>query len=188
MNILAVFLLALALCVDSLVVSTTCAMKSKMTFRRGLLLAAIFALFQGGFPLIGALLGSAFENLIESIDHWIAFGLLALVGLKMILDAFKNDSGESNFDVSRVWVLCTLGIATSIDAFVVGIGFGLNNTLPQILFTVLVITVVTFCASILGVILGKQNVPIPEKIATIIAGIVLIGLGVNTLIEHGVFL
>lgn len=186
MNIVEVILLALALCVDSLVVSTTCAMKSKMQYSRGALLAVTFALFQGGFPLLGAILGNACQVLIESIDHWIAFGLLLLVGLKMIVDAFKANEGKDNFDVSHYWVICTLAVATSIDAFVIGIGLGLNNTLPQILFTVAVIAVVTFLASMLGVFLGRQNVPIPEKWASVLAGVVLIGLGVNTLIEHGV--
>lgn len=186
MNFVSSILLALALCVDSLVVSTTCAAKSKMTYQRGLILALVFALFQGGFPLIGALIGSACQTLIESIDHWIAFGLLALIGVKMIVDAFHEGDDNSKMDVSRLWVLCTLGIATSIDAFVVGIGFGLNSSLIDILFTVLIITVVTFMAAMLGVFFGKQNIPIPEKWATIIAGIVLIGLGVKTLFEHGV--
>lgn len=186
MNFIDTILLALALCVDSLVVSTTCAAKSKLNYQRGLVLALIFALFQGGFPLIGALIGNACQSLIESIDHWIAFGLLAIIGIKMILDAFHEGDDNRKMDVSRLWVLCTLGIATSIDAFVVGIGFGLNSSFLDILFTVLVITVVTFLAALLGVFFGKQNIPIPEKWATIIAGLVLIGLGVKTLFEHGV--
>lgn len=187
MPFFAAVLLALALCVDSLVVSTTCAMKTKMKYGRGIVLAATFALFQGGFPLIGALLGNGFESLIESVDHWIAFGLLAAVGIKMIVDGFKGGEANGNFDVSRYWIICTLAIATSIDAFAVGIGLGLNYTFPQILMIVLIIAVVTFLASMLGVFLGKQNIPIPEKWASLIAGIVLIGLGINTLIEHSVF-
>lgn len=187
MGFIASVLLALALCVDTLVVSTTCSIKSKMSYSRGLLLAVTFALFQGGFPLLGALIGSAFEHLIEAVDHWIAFGLLAVVGIKMILDGFKGDNGNVNFDVSRFWIICTLAVATSIDAFVVGIGFGLNNTLGQILLTVLIIAVVTFLTALLGVFLGKRNVPIPEKWTSVLAGVVLIGLGCHTLIEHGFF-
>lgn len=186
MNFLESLLLSLALCIDSLVVSTACAAKTKISYKRGLLLAVIFALFQGGFPLIGALIGSACQSLIESIDHWIAFGLLAIIGIKMILDAFHEEE-TSKFDVTRIWVMCTLGIATSIDAFVVGISFGLNSTLTSIILTVLTITAVTFMAAMLGVFFGRQNIPIPEKWATILAGLVLIGLGVKTLIEHGAF-
>ena len=179
--------LGLALCVDTLVVLTTCGLKSKFSYSRGLLLAATFALFQGGFPLLGALIGNVCQRLIESVDHWIAFGLLAAVGVKMIVDGIRSDEGKGNFDVSRFWVICTLAVATSIDAFVVGIGLGVDNTIPQILMTVLVIAVVTFLSAMLGVFLGKRKFPIPTKWASITAGVVLIGLGVHTLYEHGVF-
>lgn len=187
MTFVAAVLLALALCVDSLVVSTACSLKSKISRQRGLLLAITFAVFQGLFPLLGALIGSLFQSLIESVDHWIAAGLLWAVGVKMIVDGFRNDDENENFDVSRFWVICLLAVATSIDAFVVGIGLGLDHTLPQILFIVAVIAVVTFLASVLGVFLGGRKVPISEKWASVVAGLVLIALGVNTLIEHGVF-
>lgn len=177
-------LLALALCVDSLVVSTTSAFKSKMTYRHGVFMAVIFALFQGGFPFLGALLGVAFKDLIASVDHWVAFGLLLFVGGKMIVDALRNAPDDKQLDISKTGVLCLLGIATSIDAFVVGIGLGLDNELPQIVFIVVTIAVVTFIVSMLGVVLGKRNIPIPERIASIVAGLVLIGLGAYTLIEH----
>ncbi len=186
MNLFDIILLALALCVDSLVVSTTCALKSKMTYSRGLLLAVTFGVFQGGFPLIGALIGSAFQSLIESVDHWIAFGLLCAVGLKMIIDAFKKEDNGRSLDISRFWVICTLAIATSIDAFVVGIGFGFNTNLTTILLAAFIIFLVTCLASFAGVFMGKQHIPVPEKWASVIAGLVLIGLGVKTLYEHGV--
>ena len=187
MTLLESFLLALALCVDSLVVSTTCAMKSKMSYSRGLLLAVTFALFQGGFPLIGALIGNAFLSAIESVDHWIAFALLAAVGIKMIIDGFRSGDDQKVLDISRYWVICTLAVATSIDAFVVGIGFGMNASVARILLTVLIIFAVTFIVSLIGITLGKQNIPVPEKWASAVAGLVLIGLGVKTLLEHGVF-
>lgn len=180
-------LLALALCVDSLVVATSCALKNKMSYHRGALLAITFAACQGGFPLLGALLGETFHDVIAAVDHWIAFALLSLVGVKMILDALHGDGNNDRMDVSRYWVIVTLAVATSIDAFVVGIGFGLNSTLPQVLYTCLIITIVTFFAAMTGIFLGKRNIPIPDKWAGTIAGIVLIGLGVKTLFEHGVF-
>ena len=93
-------LLALALCVDTLVVSTTSAFSSKMSYRSGFLMAGIFALFQGGFPFLGALLGGAFQEWMSAIDHWVAFGLLLLVGGKMILDALRGAPKESQMDVS----------------------------------------------------------------------------------------
>jgi putative Mn2+ efflux pump MntP len=178
------FLLALALCVDSFVVSTTSAFKSKMPYRQGLSLALVLALFQGLFPLLGALLGEAFKEIASAVDHWIAFGLLLFVGGKMIWDAFHGSEDVETLDVTRFGTMCLLGVATSIDAFVVGIGFGLSSTLAEILVTVLVIFVVTFVVAVVGVFLGKRNIPIPEKAATLIAGLVLIGLGTYTLLQH----
>ncbi len=184
MTFLESFLIALALCVDSLVVSTTSAFKSKMALRRGLLMAVVFGFFQGIFPLLGALLGEAFKAYVEAVDHWIAFFLLFFVGGRMVWEAFHPNDEDKQLDVTRFGVLCLLGIATSIDAFVVGIGFGLNNTLGDIIFTVIIIGVVTFIVSLIGWFLGNRNIPVPEKAANVIAGLTLIGLGTYTLIEH----
>ena len=178
------FILAVALCVDSLVVSTANAFRSKMTYRQGVRLAIVFAVFQGGFPFLGASLGIAFKDMVAAVDHWVAFGLLLIVGGKMIVDAIRDVPDEKQLDTTRLGVLCLLGIATSIDAFVVGIGLGLDSDWSHVLFDVVVIGIVTFFASMLGVYLGKRNIPIPERIAGIIAGLVLIGLGTHTLIEH----
>ena len=187
MTLLESFLLALALCVDSFVVSTTSAFNSKMPYSQGLLLALVLALFQGLFPLLGALLGGAFKEIASAVDHWIAFGLLLLVGGKMIWDAFHVGDDVETLDVTKFGTMCLLGVATSIDAFVVGIGFGLSSTRWETLVTVLIIFLVTFVVSIVGVCLGKRNVPVPEKVATLLAGIVLIALGSYTLLEHTVF-
>lgn len=184
MNLLESFLLALALCVDSLVVSATSAFKSKMSYRRGLLMALIFGFCQGVFPLLGALLGGAFRDIVAAFDHWVAFGLLFVVGGKMVLDALQGSEEENRMNVTRVPIMFLLGVATSIDAFVVGIGLGLNATTAEVLLTVLIIGVVTLVVSLVGVFLGKRNVPVPERIATALAGCVLIGLGVYTLVEH----
>ena len=183
-SLVEILLLAVALCVDSLVVSTTSAFKSRMDYSRGVVMAIIFALFQGGFPMLGALLGGAFKGVAESVDHWIAFGLLLLVGGHMIWDVLGKNDKEEEMDVTKLGVMCLLGIATSIDAFVVGIGLGLNSTFWQVLLTAGVIAVVTFLAALLGVFLGRRNIPIPERVAGVIAGLVLIGLGVHTLLEH----
>ena len=184
MVLLAAFFLALALSVDSLVVSTANAFRSKMTYRRGVLMAVVFAFFQSAFPLLGALLGIAFKDVVSAVDHWVAFGLLFIVGGKMIVDAIRGGADERQMDTSRFGVLCLLGVATSIDAFVVGIGLGLDSGWNQIIVDIVVIYIITFMASMLGVFLGKRNVPVPERVAGIFAGLVLIGLGTYTLIEH----
>lgn len=176
--------LAMALCVDSLVVSTANAFRSKMSWRRGVLMAIVFAFFQGMFPLLGALLGVAFRDTVAAVDHWIAFGLLFLVGGKMIIDAVRDDEDEKQLDTSRFGVLCLLGVATSIDAFVVGIGLGLDSGWREIVVDIIIIGIVTFLSSMLGLYMGKREVPVPERAAGIVAGMVLIGLGTYTLIGH----
>ena len=186
MGFIEALILSLALCVDSLVVSTTTAFKSKMAWRQGLLMALIFGLCQGAFPLAGALIGDVARSFIEAVDHWVAFGLLAFIGGRMILEAIQNKPGENVSTYQRIntSTFFLLGVATSIDAFAVGIGLGLQETLVNVLWIVLTIGVVTILVSLLGVYLGKRHIPVPEKSANIIAGVVLIGLGVKILLEH----
>lgn len=182
--LLETLLLALALCVDTLVVSTSSTFGSKMSYRRGVLMAFVFAFFQGGFPLLGALLGGAFREWMAAVDHWVAFGLLSLVGGKMMLDAIRGGDDPSRLDVTRLGTMCLLGVATSIDAFVVGIGLGLSGDGFFVAVNVVVIAVVTFLAALVGLFLGRRNVPIPERVATFAAGLVLVGLGLFTLLDH----
>lgn len=184
MNYIEILLLALALCVDSFIVSVTCSLHSKLSIRRGLLMAVVFAFFQGVFPFAGALLGMACHDLMASIDHWISFGLLLLVGGKMIVDAVRDVPEEKQLDVSSIGVMCLLGIATSIDAFVVGIGLGLETDMLNVIVTVVTIGIMTFVVSLSGLFLGKYSVTVPERLANILAGLVLVGLGVYTLVEQ----
>ena len=173
MTFIEALLLALALCVDTLVVSATTAFKSKMTYRRGLLMAVILGFCQFAFPLVGAVIGDIARAFIEAVDHWVAFGLLAFIGGKMIVYTRLN-----------VATFFLLGIATSIDGLAVGIGLGLDNPMSTVIWVVATIGVVTFLVSMLGIFFGKRNIPVPERIANIIAGVVLLGLGVKILLEH----
>ena len=186
MNFVEAFVLALALCVDSLVVSTTTSFREKMPWRQGVLMAVVFGLCQGGFPLMGALIGDVARSFIESVDHWVAFALLAFVGGKMIVESIgkKEDADVSTYQRINLSTFFLLGVATSIDAFAVGIGLGLDNPISTVLWVVAIIAAVTIVVSMVGVYLGKRNIPVPERTANIIAGIVLIGLGVKILLEH----
>lgn len=180
--------LSLALCVDSLVVSTTTAFRSKMSYRQGLLMALILGFCQGVFPLAGALIGDVARSFIEAVDHWVAFGLLALVGGKMIVESLKakGETADAHLtpSTSNLVTYFLLGVATSIDALAVGIGLGLDNPMSTVLWVVALIGAVTFVVSMVGVVFGKRNIPIPERTANIIAGIVLIALGLKILVEH----
>lgn len=184
MSFVEALLLALALCVDSLVVSATTAFREKIGYRRGMLMALIFGLCQGGFPLMGALIGDVAREVIEAVDHWVAFGLLAIVGGKMVVEGIRGKEESAKQRPLTVGTMFLLGTATSIDAFAVGIGLGFDNPMVTVLWVVVMIAAVTLIVSLLGVYLGKRNIPVPERTANIIAGMVLIGLGAKILIEH----
>lgn len=188
MGFIEALLLSLALCVDTLVVSATTAFREKMAYRRGLLLAVILGFCQFAFPLAGAFVGDVARSFIEAVDHWIAFGLLAFIGGKMILDGIRGEEAEEGRSPrshrSLIYTYFLLGVATSIDGLAVGIGLGLDNPMNTVWWVVATIGVVTFLVAMVGVYLGKRNIPIPERTANIIAGVVLICLGVKILLEH----
>ena len=189
MTFVEAFLLALALCVDTLVVSAATALRSKMSVRRGVLMSFILGFCQFAFPLAGALVGDVARSFIEAVDHWVAFGLLAFISGKMIWDGVKREEVEKATKVpdthrSLIYTYFLLGVATSIDGLAVGIGLGLDNPMGTVLWVVALIGVVTFVVSQIGIYLGRRNIPIPERTANIIAGLVLLGLGVKILLEH----
>lgn len=168
---------------DSFAVSVSCGlMKQEIRFKQALPIAFSLAFFQAVFPLIGWFAGKTLHNLIQSVDHWIAFGLLALIGVKMIVEGFKPNGTLQNFNPFRKRVILSLSIATSIDALVVGLSFGFLET--PILFPVLIIGAITFIASMLGMLFGK-NIPAKRsKQSLILGGIILFGMGVKILVEH----
>lgn len=186
MSFIEALVLSFALCVDTLVVSATTAFRSKLAYKQGLLMALILGFCQFAFPLVGAIVGDVARSFIEAVDHWVAFGLLAIVGGKMVVEGFRNEEEAESTKYSNlsVGMFFLLGVATSIDGLAVGIGLGLDNALKTVLWVVAIIGVVTFLVSMLGIYLGKRNIPVPERTANIIAGMVLIGLGAKILIEH----
>ena len=182
--ILSAILLGVALSMDCFAVSITCGLQKTMNRKRGIILALSFAFFQGLFPLIGALIGNFAKEYIQSIDHWIAFALLAVIGIKMFIEGINFNIKEKVFDFTKPSILITLSIATSIDALIVGIGFSFQYTTIEQLITVLVIAICTFIFSIFGVIMGKKAYFFKPKIALMFGGAILFGLGLRILIEH----
>ncbi len=176
-------LLGIGLSFDSFAVSVSCGlMKREIKFFQAAIVASSLAFFQALFPVIGWLIGEALKTLITSVDHWIAFGLLSFIGIKMILEGTKDDGALKNFNPFKLSVLVGLSIATSIDALVVGLSFGFLDM--PILFPVLVIGLVTFIASMLGMLFGK-NIPAKRSHQSLIlGGILLISMGVKILAEH----
>ncbi|HEY8419863.1 MAG TPA: manganese efflux pump MntP family protein [Clostridia bacterium] len=147
----------------------------------GLKCASLFAVFQGAMTLAGYLLGALFIEYVSIIDHWIAFGLLGFIGGKMIIDAFSNDD-QKVIDYSSNKVLLILAVATSIDAFAVGMGLTVENL--NIYISSLIIALVTFVICLISSKIGNRLGEKFEKRALIIGGILLIAIGLKILIEH----
>jgi putative Mn2+ efflux pump MntP len=176
-------LIGIGLSFDSFAVSVSCGlMKREIRFMQALVVAGSLAFFQAAFPAIGWLIGGSLKGLIASVDHWIAFGLLVFIGVRMIIEGIKPDSKLKNFNPFSFNVLIGLSIATSIDALVVGLSFGFLEM--PILFPVLVIGCVTFIASMLGMLFGKKIPAKRSHQSIILGGIILTAIGIKILAEH----
>ena len=158
----------------------------KVNYKQMLLIALFFGGFQALMPLLGWLLGRQFEQYITSVDHWIAFALLVLIGANMLREARKGDDttdGETVYDAPLpLWQLLLMAIATSIDALAVGISFAFLGV--NIWLAIAIIGTTTFLISAAGVFIGNRFGNRYEKRATIAGGIILILLGVKILLEH----
>lgn len=176
-------LIGIGLSFDSFAVSVSCGLlKREIRFKQAAVIAGFLAFFQAGFPVIGWLIGSTVKDLISSVDHWIAFGLLSFIGAKMIIEGIKENGSLSDFDPFKLSVLIGLSVATSIDALVVGLSFGFLDM--PILFPVIVIGVVTFIASMLGMLFGKYIPAKRSRQSLILGGVILISIGIKILVEH----
>lgn len=186
MSILEIWLLAVSLAIDCFTVSITSGIiLHRIRWGIFLKMAFPFGLFQAAMPFLGWLGASRFNHLIETYDHWIAFALLAFLGIRMIREHFKDEE-ERSFDPTRMKVILTLAVATSIDALAVGISFAFTGfrTLSSLLYPLTAIGIASFvislAGSLIGVFFGKRfNLRVE-----IFGGLVLIGIGVKILFEH----
>jgi putative Mn2+ efflux pump MntP len=147
-------------------------------------IALAFGLFQALMPLVGYFLGTRFAEYIQEVDHWIAFGLLAAIGAKMLWEAFhEGQDTEPDTDSINVRELLVLAVATSIDALAVGVTFAF---LPgvQIWWAITLIGLTTFVISFVGVVLGHRVGRRFGKPAEIAGGVILILIGVKILGDH----
>lgn len=153
----------------------------KLDWKKAIIIALYFGIFQAVMPVIGYFLGTTFESLVTQIDHWIAFILLGIIGINMIKEAFSNDSENVN-DKVDFKTMIILAIATSIDALAIGITFAFFKT--NLLLAVIIIGIITFMLSLIGVKIGNKFGNKYEKKAEIFGGVILILIGVKILIEH----
>ena len=189
MNSLDIWMLAIALAMDCFTVSIV----SGVIVRRwlwGMILrmAFLFGLFQAAMPLIGWLATNHFSEQLETIDHWIAFGLLAFIGGKMIRESFGPEEEEKQFNPRNLHTQLLLAVATSIDALAIGISFACTGyrLFVQIAYPLFVIGLVSFMFSLFGYKLGVRfGKSIARKLKPeLLGGIILIVIGIKILITH----
>lgn len=180
MGKLELILTAAALAADAFAVSVCKGLKMrKLNYMHALVIALFFGVFQGVMPVIGWLLGSGFKSVIDSFDHWIAFALLAFIGIKTIRESFKNDGDNVSFalDLKELFVLA---VATSIDALAVGISLAFLDA--DIIFSALVIAGITFIICFAGVWIGNRFGAKYKSKAELAGGIVLLLIGIKILL------
>lgn len=198
MSILELWLLAVALAMDCFTVSIVFGvLLRKIEWRTILVVAFLFGLFQAMMPLAGWLATNSFSSLIEDYDHWIAFGLLAFLGGRMIKESFSDDEEEGEAEAEaeakhinprKLKTQLVFAVATSIDALAVGISFTCLgfNTISSLSLPLLIIGFVSLAFSIVGSLLGIRFGKGVEKRLKpeLLGGIVLIIIGIRVLCEH----
>ena len=186
MGIVELFLIAVGLSMDAFAVAVCkgLAMK-KCTWTKAGIVGLYFGVFQAGMPLIGYVLGVQFKDFITSIDHWIAFILLGIIGFNMVRESREEES-ETASEALDVKTMIGLAVATSIDALAVGVTFAFLQV--KIVPAVSFIGVTTFIISVAGVKIGNIFGAKYKSKAELAGGIILILMGVKILLEHLGFL
>ena len=183
MGLLEIILIAIGLSMDAFAVSITLGLAVKRPKIKEFLIPALyFGLFQALMPLAGYFAGTHFAYKIQSIDHWVVFILLGLIGGKMIWESFSKEENRVNENPFQVVKMLLLAVATSIDALAVGITFSFFEI--NIFMAIIIIGLTTFGISIAGVKIGNLFGAKFKSKAEFIGGALLIMLGSKILIEH----
>ena len=184
MNLLELLLIAVGLSMDAFSVSVCKGLTTrKFSLRIALTCGLWFGFFQALMPVVGYFLGEQFEGFVDAYAHWIAFGLLILIGANMIREAVWGEKEEDESSNSLDFkTMLLLAVATSLDALAVGVSFACIQV--NIWLAVIIIGVTTFIFSVLGVKIGNVFGSKYEKSAGIFGGIILILIGLKILLEH----
>lgn len=183
MTLAELFIIAVGLSMDAFAVSICKGLAMKrMSWKNAVITGLYFGGFQAGMPLLGYLLGIRFKDTITSIDHWIAFILLSIIGINMIREALSKDEEEAQEDDMSIRNMTMLAVATSIDALAVGVTFAFLNV--QIVPAISFIGVITFTLSTIGVKIGNVFGTKYKSKAELAGGLILICMGVKILVEH----
>ncbi|MDO8870485.1 MAG: manganese efflux pump MntP family protein [Methanobacteriaceae archaeon] len=179
MDLISIFLLAVGLAMDAFSVSITRGLTLKCNIKYALIIAIFFGGFQAIMPVLGWYSGMQLQSLISTVAPWIAFILLAAIGIKMIYESFSSEEECKFFSLKDLLVL---SIATSIDAFAVGVTFAILNI--SIITPIIIIGLVTFVLSFIGVYIGKNVGHLFGNKIEILGGLILIGIGLKILLEN----
>lgn len=186
MGFVELFLVGVGLSMDAFAVAICQGLcMPRLNWRHGVVIALFFGGFQALMPFIGWLLGSQFSGYIQSVDHWVAFALLGIIGSNMVREALAPEEEEvacavtDQLDLKRLFLMA---VATSIDALAVGVTFAFLEV--SIVPAISVIGCTTFCLSLVGVVVGNFFGARYKKRAEMTGGIILVILGIKILLEH----
>ena len=175
--------IALGLSFDTFAVSLSYGViRNHILFRQAVGVASVLAAFQGGLTIAGYFLGEIFSDELKAADHWVALGLLAFLGIKMIVEGLKRTNEDDKKDYNSFAILITIALGTSIDAFAVGISFALLDVM--IWQAGILIGSVTFLASMTAIRIGKSAGERLGNKVEIIGGLILIAIGLKIFLEH----
>ncbi|MBN1473259.1 MAG: manganese efflux pump [Syntrophaceae bacterium] len=184
MTLTTILFIAVALGIDafSVAIGIGAANHQKPWWPPVLRLSLAFGVFQFMMAVLGWLAGSTVVEIIEAFDHWVAFGLLALIGGKMIWEGLEKEETTKTNDQTKGFQLLLLSVATSIDSLAVGFSFSVLKN--PIMFPATIIGFVCFIMTAAGMIFGKALAKIFGKKVSIFGGLVLIAIGIKILTEH----
>lgn len=183
MNAMTTVFMALGLAADAFAVAISSGISIRnVTFNKALKIALFFGGFQALMPLLGWFAGFSIQDIVSSIDHWLAFILLGLIGGRMIYESRQNEECDVKLNPLDTQVLLTLSVATSLDAFAVGLGLGVIES--SIYKAAATIGAITFFLSFIGVFIGHKCGCIWQSKIETIGGIILMGIGIKILLEH----
>lgn len=181
MGLIEIIISGIALAMDAFAVSICKGLTlKKMEISKALICGIYFGVFQALMPLIGYFIGKSFITFIESFDHWIAFAILAIIGINMIRESFSKEEVDPDFSAKAMLILA---LATSIDALTMGLSFSMVDLRVNIFVAVTIIGVITFVLSGLGVFIGNIFGSRFNKVAQIIGGVCLVLIGVKVLLD-----
>jgi putative Mn2+ efflux pump MntP len=182
MDAVTIVLIAIGLAMDAFAVSISKGLAMKTPTLKAILVIGLwFGGFQAIMPIIGYCLGSSFYQYVSSYGYWIAFALLMIIGLNMIREALSGDEEDVDASIGPKTMLI-LAVATSIDAFAVGVSLSMENA--EILVSAAIIGVITMAISMAGVLLGNVIGDILNRKAGVIGGVILIIIGIKIIVEN----